>query len=79
MKAQIANCRLRLKCLETWDRLQSFGAPNARFCTACERLVFLCRTYEEYRGAVSMGRCVAIPIDDGKRDGFMLGIPDDAL
>ncbi|MGE4070189.1 MAG: hypothetical protein AB7E72_03355 [Lysobacterales bacterium] len=50
-------CRARRQKLEPVQ-----GDPAIRFCTACERSIYLCQTDEDLSKHSALGRCVALEI-----------------
>ena len=58
---RIRNCAWGYKCEKNWDGLIATDDSNIRFCDACAKEVYLCRTEQELASSVLMNRCVAFP------------------
>jgi hypothetical protein len=61
---QIRNCEFKYKCLKTWEGLESLEnyPEGVKYCSTCQRDVFLVETDLELKMAVWANRCVAIPL-----------------
>jgi hypothetical protein len=57
----IRNCSWGYKCERIWDSLIATDSNNIRFCDACEKEVYLCKTKRELADSVLLNRCVAFP------------------
>lgn len=60
MSIAIRNCKLGHKCDRKWDDLTDTKTTEIRFCMACQREVYLCRSKEQLVDAIALNRCVAI-------------------
>ncbi len=59
----IQRCPLATRCRARWERLEAVqGDPAMRFCAACDRAVYLCRTEEDFARHSALGRCVALEV-----------------
>lgn len=67
---EIEHCQARSSCMQRWDRLEPIRMPSgstdvARFCSNCQRTVFLSRDADDYHRHSSLGRCVAqLPVSN---------------
>lgn len=59
MTGSIRNCSWGYKCEKTWDDLLAIDRTDHRYCDACEKNVYLCKTTEELSTSVLLNRCVA--------------------
>ena len=59
MTGSIRNCSWGFKCEKTWDDLLAIDRTDHRYCDACEKNVYLCKTTEELSTSVLLNRCVA--------------------
>jgi hypothetical protein len=66
-------CTFEIKCDKQWDDLETQISSNIKFCTQCQKDVYLCKTQEELDHARSLGRCVSIEIVEIRM--FTTGIP----
>ena len=59
----IRGCEFKFRCQKTWESLESLeNYPNdVKYCSACQRDVFLVETDLELKKAVLKNYCVAIP------------------
>jgi hypothetical protein len=55
----IRNCSWGYKCEKTWGSLIVTDSDTIRFCDACEKEVYLCKTKRELADSVLLNRCVA--------------------
>ena len=55
----IRNCSWGYKCEKTWDDLLALESSDHRYCDACDRNVYLCKTADELLASVLLNRCVA--------------------
>ena len=55
----IRNCSWGYKCEKTWGSLIVSDNYTIRFCDACEKEVYLCKTKRELADSVLLNRCVA--------------------
>ena len=54
---------LAMRCRARWERLEPIqGDADIRFCAACDRAVYLCRTEEDFSRHSALERCVALEI-----------------
>ena len=60
MSVGIRNCQFAYRCHRRWERLRETDDPAVRFCRACRKPVFFCRTEAELVHATALDRCVAI-------------------
>lgn len=59
----IQQCPLAMRCRSRWERLEPMqGEPAMRFCVACNRVVYLCRTEAEFTRHSALERCVALEV-----------------
>lgn len=79
MPAMIRNCNFILECPARWEELGPTDQENVRYCDACQRKVFMCRTEEELRARIEQNDCVAVTLlDRRKRLGYprvTVGVP----
>lgn len=61
--SRIRNCSWGYKCDKTWDGLIATDNSTIRFCDACDKEVYLCRTEQELSDSVLLNRCVALALD----------------
>ena len=59
MTGSIRNCSWGYKCEKTWDDLLAIDRTDHRYCDACEKNVYLCKTADELSTSVLLNRCVA--------------------
>ena len=59
--SRIRNCAWGYKCDKTWDGLIVTDNSDIRFCDACDKQVYMCRTEQELASSVLLNRCVAFP------------------
>lgn len=60
MKEQIY-CKFRFICDRKWDDLQKIEGENQiRFCSACEKPVYLSTSYAQLAMNAAANRCVAV-------------------
>ncbi|MBU3606870.1 hypothetical protein [Polynucleobacter nymphae] len=59
----IRGCEFKFRCKKTWESLESLeNYPNdVKYCSACQRDVFLVETDLDVKRAVLNNQCVAIP------------------
>jgi endonuclease/exonuclease/phosphatase (EEP) superfamily protein YafD len=57
----LRNCQRGSACGQSWDGLVKTELATVRFCTRCERAVYLCTDGETLLESLQKGRCVAIP------------------
>jgi hypothetical protein len=60
----LRNCMHGSGCDRRWDDLVKTELPDVRFCTRCERAVFLCVDGDRLMDSLRKGRCVAIEAGD---------------
>ena len=59
----IHQCPLAKRCRARWEKLEPVPGDLAiRFCAACERSVYLCKTDEDLAKHSALGRCVALEV-----------------
>lgn len=59
----IQQCPLAKRCRARWEKLEPVQGETAiRFCSACERSVYLCQTDEDLAKHSALGRCVALEV-----------------
>jgi hypothetical protein len=67
----IRNCVFSFKCDAKWENMQQdnsddyLDSQNVRFCTTCQKEVFLSLTDEDLVRNVRLNRCIAIERLDG--------------
>jgi hypothetical protein len=77
----IRNCRFAFRCDKQWHDLTETTFQEVRFCSDCERDVFLCTTDAQLSEAVRLNRCIALvevnPDEDGSasRPRDFVGLP----
>lgn len=61
ISADVENCppRFNSECPKRWLELEQTENEMVRHCSACDSLVFHCRTRAEVKIHAAMGRCVA--------------------
>lgn len=59
ISSPIRNCSWGFKCEKVWDGLIATDNESVRFCDACDKNVFLCKTKLELADAVLLNRCAA--------------------
>jgi uncharacterized protein (TIGR02996 family) len=73
-KVPIENCnvRWRFQCPKKWDQLEETISADVRFCSACRKDVYFCRSVEYAREmAETKGHCVAIDLGVIRKAGDM--------
>jgi len=60
---KITNCEFSFKCPKTWDALATTENQWIRFCSECEKGVYLAEDQETLGMLASIGKCVAIKQD----------------
>ena len=55
-----AGCEMRVTCDRDWDAFEVTEEEGIRFCSHCEKAVFLTQTPTELRIAAERGLCVYI-------------------
>lgn len=59
----IHQCPLAMRCRARWEQLEPvLGDPAIRYCSTCERSVFLCRNDADLSRHSALGRCVALEV-----------------
>ncbi|MCE9555466.1 MAG: hypothetical protein K8T91_19130 [Planctomycetes bacterium] len=80
MPFPIQNCGrlLKFRCPKSWGGLQATDDFNVRFCTSCQKQVYLCESPEDIER--HKGDCIALNIKPSKRielqeleEGYYLG------
>jgi len=61
-KATIENCEFEFECPKKWANLDETNVKSVRYCSSCNRNVFLSVTTEQFTSKALKGRFVAIPI-----------------
>lgn len=56
----IPNCNFEFRCPKQWSSLQAKDNDNERFCKACQRNVYLCKSIKELNQHIDKGHCVAV-------------------
>lgn len=57
----IQNCKLTYNCPERWDGLSRIDGQEAkRFCSSCEKVVYLVQTDKQIADALRERKCVCI-------------------
>jgi hypothetical protein len=71
---KIINCEtpFKFKCPKRWEELEAGIYPDTRFCNACRRNVYFCKTMEEVSQHASNENCIAIEAD---RKRIRMGVP----
>lgn len=59
---RISNCPLKFVCSKKWSDLRETDEPGRRFCTDCNKPVYLCRTKVDFEKRGSAGECVALEL-----------------
>ncbi|MGA9164035.1 MAG: hypothetical protein WBZ31_06230 [Thiobacillus sp.] len=78
MTTYIRNCTFAIECDKKWGDLSITKAPDIRFCHACQREIYFCRTDEQLREAIVLNRCVAIEFEEiSGKNSYIVGMPDD--
>ena len=67
----IVNCTFAFECNEDFEKMQKTPYANIRFCSKCEKQVFLCRNDKQADWVAKNGFCGAIRI---KETDFVLGM-----
>ena len=62
-KIKIEHCTFTYECPKTWGNLLTTNIDSIRFCSGCERNVYLSTSTEEVRKNARLKRCVAIPVE----------------
>ena len=62
----IRNCAVRFRkvCPQTWELLSPTPAEGVKFCSTCQREVFLCESDADALRHAQAGRCIAKPMPD---------------
>jgi len=55
-------CEFAFKCPKTWNQLAKTAQENVRFCSECQREVYLIQTDDELRKHSAKGHCIAAPL-----------------
>ena len=76
-KGRISNCSInfKVKCPVLWESLEMTEQEDVRFCSRCEKDVYLCSTRKRAIAYAKLGRCIAYEYDDR----LMLGEPENDL
>ncbi len=64
MNSVILNCVFAYKCDKKWDDLSVTKIVDVKFCHACQREVYFCRTDTQLKEAIVLNRCVSISFED---------------
>lgn len=59
-KILIRNCQFAFKCDAVWEDLEKKRGTKARFCSQCNKQVYLCENDADLYRNVIKNRCVAI-------------------
>lgn len=62
MSIEVRECDFNFKCPKKWDSLRATNRSDMRYCDACQKYVWFCKTNKELRYAVSQDRCVAVEV-----------------
>ena len=57
-------CKLSFRCDKSWETLAPTASVEARFCSDCEKAVFMVKTRYAHGMAGALGRCVGIADDN---------------
>ena len=68
----IKNCDFAFKCPRDWQYLGATGKEDERYCTSCEKPVYLCIDDSTLARHVRAGHCVAVE-DSTKVGGVVIG------
>ena len=68
----IKNCEFAFKCPRVWERLDTTDKDDERYCTSCEKPVYLCIDDFTLARHVRAGHCVAVE-DSTKVGGVVIG------
>ena len=65
-------CEFTLRCPKVWNRLQRTAVEGVRYCSECDRDVFLVLTEKDLQRYANAGHCVAIPVKgEGESDWYV--------
>jgi hypothetical protein len=56
----IENCEFTFECPMNWEKLIATDKEHIRYCSNCDRGVYLCLSDEELNRAMEKNRCVAL-------------------
>ena len=58
----IRNCVFSIKCKKKWENMESDmdDNENIKFCSDCQKEVYLCETDEELAKNIKLNRCISI-------------------
>jgi len=77
--AFIRNRNFILKCPAYRDEFSPTDQEGVRYCSSCERKVFMCNTQDELRVRIEQNDCVAVRLPErptrSNYDGPTLGVP----
>jgi hypothetical protein len=74
----ISNCPLKFVCSKRWSDLRAETVDSSRrFCTDCNKPVYLCRTEEDFEKRRRAGECVALTQPDQWESQELLGFPEE--
>jgi hypothetical protein len=74
----ISNCPLKFVCSKKWSDLRVEAEDSARrFCTDCNKPVYLCQSEAEFEKRRSAGECVALAQSHQWKPKELLGLPSE--
>jgi hypothetical protein len=56
---ELRNCSWGYRCEQTWDALIATDSPIEKYCSDCDRPVYLCDTLDDLAFVVARNSCAA--------------------
>jgi hypothetical protein len=74
----IRNCVFSIKCKKKWENMGSDmdddDNENIKFCSDCQKEVYLCETDEELAKNIKLNRCISISKYDNPFGTALMGL-----
>lgn len=67
-------CEFVFKCPRSWAFLTPTAEDGIRYCTTCERKVYLVTSHGELETHTKAGHCVAVPVVDAEDVPMTVGV-----
>lgn len=76
----IRNCVFSIKCKKKWENMESDmdddDNENIKFCSDCQKEVYLCETDEDLARNIKLNRCISISKYDSPFGTGLTGRPE---
>lgn len=68
----LRNCKFGFKCNQSWFRLNETENKDIKFCSKCEKNVYMVHNNNELANAIQENKCVALRATN--KPGMLLGM-----